>query len=245
MEKLNPFLKGVSILVCGLILSFSYSVLLNGGIIAVSLILLLFFSKARLTSLVKILVPAFVAAVSIFFTGMMFTSGSAIAPEAVSKVESLNFEVMSYSMTSVYNAIQLSSRILAFAGLGVLFAMTTDGEEFVKSLMHQCRLKPKYAYGVLAAFHLLPCIREEFAKAQMAFRVRGIPVTPFSMKPVFAMLVNTVHWSEHVAMAMESKGFDGEGARTYYTVTVIRWYDWCFLAVMVSLLVSGTFLLPF
>ena len=83
----------------------------------------------------------------------------------------------------------------------------------MQSLIHQCHLSPKYAYGVLAAFHLLPVIREELSRTRLAFRCGGISVTPFSLRPVFAMLVNTVHWSESIAMAMESKGFSGEEKR--------------------------------
>lgn len=244
MEKLNPFLKGVTILFCGLILSVSYSVLFNCCIISLCFVLMLLFSKAKVSSVIKIMIPAFIAAVSIFFTGLLFTDSSTINSEAVSKVSSLNFEVMSYSMTSVYNAFQLAARIMAYASLGVLFAATTDGEEFAKSLMHQCKLAPKYAYGVLAAFHLLPNIKEEFDRTKLAFKVRGIRLSAFSPKPLFAMLVNTIHWSENVAMAMESKGFDEEGDRSFYSITSLQWFDWCFFAAMISLMIAGIVLLP-
>lgn len=110
--------------------------------------------------------------------------------------------------------------------------------------MHQCKLAPKYAYGVLAAFHLLPGIKEEFGNVKMAFKVRGINVSPFSIKPIFAMLVNITYWSENVAMAMESKGFNGDGKRTFYTVTYIKWFDWCFFAAMISMIITGELLLP-
>lgn len=243
MEKLNPFLKGTTILLCGLILSFSYSILLNGSVIIACLLLLLFFSKAKVSSVIKIMLPAFLAAASIFYTGLLYTDSSMIQTEELSKISSLNFEVLSYSVTSVYNALQLSTRVLAFACLGILFALTTDGEEFVMSLMHQCRLSPKYAYGVLAAFHLLPNIKEELQKTKLAFKVRGIPVHWYSVKPVFAMLVNTIRWSESVAMAMEAKGFDGEGRRSYYTVTYLYWFDWCFFVGMVLLVLTGTIFL--
>lgn len=244
MEKLNPFLKGATILICGLILSFSYSVMLNCCIIIVCLILMLFFSKTKVSSVFKIMIPALIAAVSIFFTGLLYTNNNTLDAATVSKLGNLNFEVMSYSMTSSYNAVQLASRILAFAGLGVLFALTTNAEEFVKSLMHQCKLAPKYAYGVLAAFHLLPGIKEEFGNVKMAFKVRGINVSPFSIKPIFAMLVNITYWSENVAMAMESKGFNGDGKRTFYTVTYIKWFDWCFFSAMISMIITGELLLP-
>lgn len=239
MEKLNPFVKCVTLLCCGLILSFSYSVLLNGCILAACLVSLLFFSKAKLSSVIKILIPALLAAVSIFFTGLLFTNDSTLGAETVSKVNSLNFEIMSYSMASVYNAIQLSTRILAFAGMGILFALTTDGEKFVMSLVHQCKLSPQYAYGVLAAIHLLPALKEELGQVRLAYQVRGMNTPAFSGKTIFLMLVNTIHWSENVAMAMESKGFDGDGERSYYQTTQVKRADWCFLLFTVLFLITG------
>ena len=59
------------------------------------------------------------------------------------------------------------------------------------------------------------------------------------MKPVFTMLVNSVRWSESIAMAMESKGFCGEAPRTYYTVPRVHWYDLAIAALMVGGVVLG------
>ena len=50
----------------------------------------------------------------------------------------------------------------------------------------------------------------------------------FSLRPIFTMLVNAIRWSESVAMAMESKGFYGDGPRTYYTVPKVHGYDWLY-----------------
>lgn len=242
MERLNPVVKAAAILAGALILSFTYSLMLNGLILFLSIVLLLFCSKAKKKTLVKILIPAFLAALAIFFTGCFFSNPGEASQ--LPKNASLNFALASISGSSFYNGLKLAARILSFAFLGILFALTTDGEEFVQSLIHQCHLSPKYAYGVLAAFHLLPVIREELFRTRLAFKVRGIPVTPFSLRPVFAMLVNTVHWSESIAMAMESKGFSGEEKRTYYHVTKVHWYDWAFFAGLVGLLLLGSFLFP-
>ena len=53
------------------------------------------------------------------------------------------------------------------------------------------------------------------------------------------MLVNSVRWSESIAMAMESKGFCGEAPRTYYTVPRVHWYDLAAAALMVGGVVLG------
>lgn len=238
MERLNPFLKGVTILLCGMVLSFGYSVLLNCGIVCLCLCLLLFGSHVRVTKCIKGILPVILAAVSIYYTGLRF------AGEPVRTWETAWFFTFlpadsPYPAAAVYNGIQMSTRVLAYAFLGGLFALTTDGEEFVMSLMHQCRIKPKYAYGVLAAFHLLPLLQEELEKTRLAYKVRGISVKWYSVKPLFSMLVNTIYWSESVAMAMEAKGFDGEGKRTFYRITRLRWFDWCFFIGTTGLITAG------
>lgn len=232
MLKINPSIKAATVLIGALLISFSYSPLLNSIIIGVCLMLLLV-SKVRITSILKILIPATLAAASLFFAALMHTNGS-MAEHASG---SLNFGVMSYSISSFYNAVQLALRIYAYAFLGMLFALTTDAEEFIYSLMQQCRLSPKFAYGVLAAYHLLPTIQREYASIRMAYKVKGCRISPLSFKPIFSMLVNTMHWSEHVAMAMESKGFDGSINRTYSIQMSVRWYDLCFFILFTAMIV--------
>jgi len=60
------------------------------------------------------------------------------------------------------------------------------------------------------------------------------------------MLVNSIRWSECVAMAMESKGFNPDGAagdRTYYSVPAVRWYDWvCGIACLAAISAGMIFL---
>lgn len=140
MNGLNPFVKAVAILIAGLILAFSYLVTLNLAVCGLCLVLLLFFSRAKLSTMGKILIPALIASVSLFMTGLLNSSGS-----GGSVAGSQNFQVAMNSSLSVYNAMQLSTRVMAFAMLGILFSLTTDGELFIQSLMHQCGLKPKFA----------------------------------------------------------------------------------------------------
>ena len=136
------------------------------------------------------------------------------------------YAVRAAMSTNLVSAMQLGSRILAYAGLGIMFALSTDGELFIHSLMHQCHLSPKFAYGILAAFHLMPSMVREFHQARLALKTRGMRVGAFSLKPVFSMLINSVRWSESLAMAMESKGFSGNEPRTFYSRPRIHWYDW-------------------
>ena len=222
LERWNPTVKAFTVLVCVILLSFEYLVSLNLLVLAVCLLLLVFCSRVSLKKIGVILLPACVAAFGLFVMGLYYAQGGS-----------------TQAVDNLYTALQLATRLLAYAGLGILFALSTEGDFFIASLLHQCHLPPKFAYGILAAFHLMPGMAREYAQVRTAFAVRGLKMGPLSMKPVFTMLVNSVRWSESIAMAMESKGFCGEAPRTYYTVPRVHWYDLAIAALMVGGVVLG------
>ena len=238
LEKLNPSVKAGTVLVSVILLSFQYIVPLNLTVFFGSLLLLLFFSDARPRSVLRILIPALIAAFGLFMMGLYYARGSSITVEELSSVEAVPFAVRAAASRNLDTALQLSTRLLAYAGLGILFALTTNGEYFIYSLMHQCKMSPKLAYGILAAFHLMPGMAREYKTVQTAFAVRGVRAGFLSRNVIFTMLVNCVRWSESVAMAMESKGFSGTRQRTCYEIPRVRWYDWACAAGLIAVIVA-------
>lgn len=237
IEKINPTVKLFTGLAGVILLAFEYIVSLNLSVFGISLILLIFCSKAKLTHIFGILVPAFTAAFGLFMMGVYYSKGNAVDIENIRELNSLPYILRSSMSQNYLTALQLSTRLLAFAALGSLFALTTEGDYFVASLIKQCRLKPKFAYGILAAVNLMPNLTQELKKVKLAYAVRGIHVTVLSFKVIFTMMVNSIRWSESVAMAMESKGFDSKSPRTYFLVPKIRFYDWIYFAGWMSLII--------
>lgn len=243
MSRINPSVKALTVLVLVLLLAFQYNTLLNLSVLAVCLLLLFFFSDTRKSSVVKILIPATAAAAGMFFMGLYYTRGQSVMDQLqTSQGAALSYAVQTAAARNLGSALSLATRILAFAGLGSFFVLSTDPEEFISSLIHQCRLPVKFAYGILAAFHLVPGIRREYDKIKLAFRTRGIPVRGLSAKAIFAMLVNCIRWSDSVAMAMESRGFSGADPRTYYQIPRVRWYDALFFLVCVGSVLGASLL---
>ncbi len=76
-------------------MSFNYFVLLNVIIFVLCLIMLLFFYKAKTLDIVKIMVPAILASLSLFFTGLWLTNTSTVVNQEM-LATSLNFGVASY-----------------------------------------------------------------------------------------------------------------------------------------------------
>lgn len=226
LETVNPSVKVITGLVSVIMLSFTYFVTLNVCVFLISMLLLTLCTRAGVGQACKFLLPAAVAALCLFVTGFACNSGTDAAQ--MKQIAAMPYAVRSAMSTDLYSALQLSTRLLAYAGLGILFTLSTDGEELIFSLIHQCHMSVKFAYGILAAVHLLPTMVREYRAVRLTFLARGMRTSWFSMRPVFTMLVNAIRWSGAVAMAMESKGFCPDMPRTYAYIPKVRWYDYLY-----------------
>ena len=245
LERWNPTVKAFTVLVCVILLSFEYLVSLNLLVLAVCLLLLIFGSRVPLRKISVLLLPACIAAFGLFIMGLYYARGSNAQPVDLGSLSAMPYAVRAALSQNLTTALQLATRLLAYAGLGILFALSTDGDFFIASLLHQCRLSPKFAYGILAAFHLMPGMAREYQQVRTAFAVRGLKTGPLSLKPIFTMLVNSVRWSESIAMAMESKGFCGDAPRTYYIIPKVHALDLVGAALAIGGVVLGMIFLHY
>ena len=203
MKSLNPACKLIGLVVPTLLLAGLHHPAVNLAVFAVCLAALLL-SRANVKVLAGALLPVLLVAVGMFSTGYHFHAGAGMP---------INAAAQALTGAAVWNGLVLGSRVLAFAGLGLLFVLTTDRILLVRSLQQQLRLPPVFAYGLLAAWGILPNMMEEYKRTRAAFAARGIrvfPVSPALLKP---LLVKSVRWSEELSIAMESRGFDGRVPR--------------------------------
>jgi len=198
LSSLNPFYKFVTIIVISTALALTRSMWLNIGVFGGSILLLVAGARPRQwLRAVRLLIPITFFAFSIFMMGARF--GSDVAR---------GFGLAGLSATQ--SGLNMATRVFAFAGLGILFSLTTNPYELITSLRKDAKLPRKFAYGMLCAINLLPYIKNEYSNAKLAFQARGVRISVFSIKPVFSMLVNCFRWSEVLSMAMFSKGFHEE-----------------------------------
>ena len=145
--------------------------------------------------------------------------------------------------------VSLGLRVLSFATLSIMFTLTTKPTDFLLSLMQQCKLPPKLAYGIMAGYRFLPLIKEEFQTLQNAHRVRGvararpIPEKVQQLKRyVIPLLAGAIRKAERTALAMESKGFTGEKNRIFYREITVTKIDWLFFVLMISAVLLSAFI---
>jgi len=236
IKKINPGCKFIGVFLPALILSLRFEILLNVWVFAVCIFLLLI-SRVSLLRMCKLLFPVTVIAASLFMTGYIFSSDTSIADVTPGMGKAMAFPA------SVASGLLMATRILAFVALGMLFSFTTNMKDFIYSLEQQFRLPSRFAYGVLAAFHLGPMMPYEYKKTSHAFLARGQKFFPLSPKVLVPFIIKSVRWSESLAIAMESKGFDQDGPRTCLQIMRVRWYDYAFVVMFVGLTVLGIFLL--
>lgn len=225
MRTLNPAIKFLALLFVTFILAFRYNPLLNLSVFAICM-LLLFLSKVRAKTLGLLMLPILLASVGMFFTGYRF---SATVEMPVSAADFL------ISDSRVFNGIAQASRVLAYAGVGFLFTLTTDRIEMVKSFEKQFRLPQIWAYGLLAAWGIFPQVTQEYRRTRAAFRARGLKVLPVSPALLKPLLIKSIRWSEELSIAMESKGFSGDEKRTAYQEPKVRLRDLTFLFFSVGM----------
>ena len=195
LSRLNPFFKFIFVFAVSTALAFTRSVSLNLDVLAACAFLLLIGARpARWLAAGRFLIPVFLIAFSVFMTGYRFGNNNPT-----------NFGLSGLSATAA--GMNLATRFLAFAGLGIAFSVTTNPYELIKSMRRNAKLPRKFAYGMLCAINLMPYLKNEYDNSRLAFRVRGVKVSAFSPKPIFSMLANCFRWSEVLSMAMFSKGF--------------------------------------
>lgn len=233
MKKLNPGYKLLSLIVASLLLSVTFRVRLNLLIAAVCILVTFCTPGVNRKRLLLGMIPFLLAALGMFTAGLCFGNGG------TEGVEVTAFGQRTLYASNLTTAMQLSSRILAYGGLGVLYAFTSNAFELVMSLMQQFHLPPKFAYGILAAYHFFPVVKEEYGIVGSALKVRGVKAGPVSTKRLFPMLVQAMERSESLAMAMESRGFQDDEPRAIAFRVNVHPTDFLFLFGLNGLIILG------
>lgn len=222
MNTINPTFKALGLLMPTFFLAAMQKPFLNLAVFALCLFLLAV-SHVNVKIFAATMIPVLLTSVGTFYTGYRFQSRSGMP------VSELSFLLAD---SAVWNGLTLSSRVLAFAGLGLLLALTTDRVRLVQSLNQQLKLPPVFAYGLLAAWGILPVMIREYRQTRAAFRARGLRVLPVSPSLLKPMLVKAVRWTEALSASMESKGFAGNASRTVYRPVPVRRRDYLFLFIV-------------
>lgn len=214
---MNPGMKLLLVMIIALEISFTQSLTVNIILIGVSLIYILL-QRVHMKALFGLLFWPLFPALGLFVSQWL------------------------YGSAGIHFAWILFTRIYAYVFLGATFTLTSSITDLSLTLEQDFRLPAKFAYGVLAAFNLMPKITEEIRIIKTSALMRGQALHFWSPKLYFKSILSSIQWSQNLAEAMTSHGFVEDQDRTHYKVIRITAMDWI---LFVGLLVIVQALLYF
>ena len=221
MRSLNAGYKLLTLTVASLMLSFTYNIKVNLLVTAVSVFLTVATRGVDRKKFLLSMIPFLIAAFGIFMTGLLY--GRTGNGEIVTEITMVGQRTLTAS--NITSGLKLCSM------------------DLVMSLMQQFHLPPKFAYGILAAYHFFPVVQSEYGTVGAALKVRGVKAGPFSTKRLFPMVVHALERSENLAMAMESRGFEEGRPRAVAFRVPLRARDFVFFFALNGMILAGLLLL--
>jgi len=217
---MNPSIKLLLLFIIALEISFTMIISLNITLVILAMIYLLA-HRTKLRTIGWLLIVPLLPAIGLWSTQYINGSG--------------NKTLMAWV---------LFTRIYAFVFTGATFTLTTNILQLADALEQNWHLPSKFAYGVLAAYNLVPKIQHEVQIIRAAGLMRGQQLSFWSPKLYFKAILVSINWSQNLAQAMTSHGFVEDAPRTHYRHSVLCWQDWAILIIGVGLLQVGIFLVP-
>ncbi|PYI52074.1 energy-coupling factor transporter transmembrane component T family protein [Paenibacillus flagellatus] len=214
LHRVNPTLKLALCLAWFVLVLFTHNPSVMANMTAVSLLALAAWSGHPAKRLALYVLPAVILFVSSSTSMIFYGKGETTWWE---------WGLIHVTKESFYRGVQVGLKSLCFAFVGLAFALTTRPVLLFYSLMQQCKVPPKYAYGFMAAMRLLPMMADEVQTLRHALAVRGVgrergPKGWYRKAKAYAvpMLAQSIRRAQRIAVAMEAKRFAGSGRRTYY-----------------------------
>ncbi|MFM1654390.1 energy-coupling factor transporter transmembrane component T family protein [Brevibacillus sp. B_LB10_24] len=244
LQEINPSVKAGAVVIAIILLAFAFDPVTPLLVLLGSSAAACCFGGVSVRKWLLCLSPFLLIAIGYVWSAMLFGR----VPSGANAQILWSFGPLQVTAAGVSRGISLGLRVLSFAALSLLFVLTTSPSRFMFSLMQQCRVSPKIAYGILAGYRFLPLLKEELALIRTAHRIRRMGVTGSWADQVkqlggyvIPLLASAIRKAERTAMAMESKGFTGSRQRAFYQRLSVTAKDWLFLAAVVAFVLAGFF----
>lgn len=204
IDKMNPFLKLMILIIITIIGSLDFKPYSSGILIISGVIIGSIFSSLNLLEILNSVKGFILMSLTFMCIILVFryTSGEELK---IIAVLGLGFRII---LISIYTSI---------------FVKTTDPTEFVISLIKYFKMPPKIGYAFLTAYRFLPTFKDELRTIKYAHKVRGIVESKNifikvwnSKMYILPMMANAVRKGIRISIAMETCAFDKYKTRTYY-----------------------------
>lgn len=218
LHRANPSVKLIATVVCLAVLTLVFDPFLPALILLIVLLAAKWSARIPLKAMGAGLVPFLLLAVGFFWMQVAFPRGDAASLTPMARLGPITLY-----RDGLFVGAALGMRVLCYAAFGLLFVATTDPTRLVLSLMQQLRLSPRFGYGLLTAYRFFPMYQSELQHVRAAHQVRGVEEGEGLLGRVnrlrryaIPLLAGAVRRAEAIAVAMESRGFDGRRERSHY-----------------------------
>lgn len=146
--------------------------------------------------------------------------------------------ILRISDGSIDLALSIFLRVLAIALPSVILFATTDPTDLADGLAQLLRLPARFVIGALAGLRLVGLLIDDWRELSLARRARGVAdagrLRRFAGQS-FALFVLAIRRGTKLATAMEARGFDAVGPRTWARSSVLRWRDAALVALAAAI----------
>lgn len=176
----------------------------------------------------------------------MLTLVNALFSHTLEGVVWLDWGPFSLSSGGLATTAVIGIRVLALSLPAVLLLATTDPLELADGLQQHLRVPARYALSMFIGLRLLPLLVEQWQELSAARRARGIsargPIsgTRAAVSRTVGLLVEAIRRAVRMAMAMQARGFDAYGPRTFARQSVVGPRDWVAMIVAASVVVGAS-----
>ncbi|WP_121610905.1 energy-coupling factor transporter transmembrane component T family protein [Mesobacillus foraminis] len=242
LQQVNPTLKLASLLMVIFFMVMVFDPLTPLILLMITIAGVSVLGGISLRFLLMILLPFSVFAFSFIWINVVFPD---------ERGETILFTIGSLAVAkeNLMVGLSLGLRSLVFASWSLLFVLTTEPTKLMLSLIQHCKLPPRFGYGMMAAYRFLPLFRQELKQVRAAHRIRGLGEAKGlgarlmeTKRYMIPLMASAIRKAERVAIAMESKGFDGSRDRSFYYIVPWTWNDAVY-AVGLGILYGGLLLL--
>ncbi|SDH26189.1 energy-coupling factor transport system permease protein [Alteribacillus persepolensis] len=234
LQHVNPSLKLISVLFIIAVMIPVFDPWTPLVLFAATVLMITSLGGVSLRFLLLLLLPFVLFAFSFVWIQVVF-------PDERGSTVLFSIGSMPVALENVLIGMSLGMRALVFASWSLLFVLTTEPTKLMLSLIQQCKLPPRFGYGMMAAYRFLPTFQQELKQIRKAHKIRGLGTNSKwrnAKRYAIPLIAGAVRKAERTAVAMESKGFDGSRNRQFYHTITWNKNDALFLLLFISLVAS-------
>jgi energy-coupling factor transport system permease protein len=232
LHRINPSAKLVVAAVTMLAVTLIFDPVTPALLVVLALAALAGLGRVSLATMARALWPALLAALGFFWVAVAFPR----ADEVVTVLA--QWGPLTISAEALWRGAAIATRVLCFAVYSMVFVLTTDPTELTLAMVQHWRVPTGIAYAALAAYRFVPFFASEAESIRLAHKVRGLGEgrgirgrLEAGRRFAIPLLASAIRRAERVAIAMESKGFDGRSPRTYFRTVQWRGEDVAFVVI--------------